>query len=120
MKAIELYDELQQFYEIRGDKIGYYYLLDFIELVTKEKVLVKDFMKWYKTDRKKLGVGLKPNTIKNYNVVLKQFIRYLTAVDGLEEFKKKPIKVPEKVKTTKIHDTFHDFKKDSDNIIENV
>ena len=95
-----LYDKLESFYVIRGDEYAKEYLTDFIKTIIDVGINVEDVSGWYEKNKRKWSKGAKS---ENYENVLNSYIQYLSLSSFLDrEMQSK--------KTTKIHDSFHDFK----------
>ena len=104
MDTIELYRELNTFYQIRGDEYARNYLCSFINMVLEEKIPVSEFMSFFEKNKNKIG-NYGKTTESCYQPVLKQFIKYVSLVDGISTRKPKS----QKTKKTKIYDDFHTF-----------
>ncbi len=108
MNTVELYKELDTFYQIRGDRYAYNYLSLFVKRVLNDKVPVEEYRDYYEKNKDNIAT-YKKDTLVNYQGVLKQFIKFVTLTNDLSSARSKE----KSKKTTKIHDTFQQFQRNS-------
>lgn len=116
MKTTEIYNELERFYKYRGDKVAYSYLKEFLKRVTSEKIPIHDYVEWFENNKESLNPNLKTNTLKSYNSILNQFIRYISAVEEINIQTGKLNETKETTHKTVIYDNFNDFNKSKSKI----
>ena len=102
MNAVELYGDLDTFYQIRADNYAKEYLLKFIDDVVEKDVNLNYL------GSHKIQFDFRGKNKTKYNEVLDQFIRYVQTVYRLRHQKQTNHKKHSK---TKIHNTFYDLQK---------
>ncbi len=105
MNAVELYKELDTFYQIRGDNYGYKYLSSFVKMVLDDDVPVSEFESYFKKNKDNIA-DYNENTLVSYQGVLKQFIKYVCLTENISSARS----MGGSKKTTKIYDTFQNFR----------
>ena len=108
MNIEDAYEEVDKFYEIRGDMNGRKFVVNFLKITEELDIEPKDFKEWFNINGDKLGRCYNDSTRKQYLSVLRQFLKYLALVEQTNKIKKPKVV---KQKTTKIYDTPYHFKK---------
>ena len=83
MNENELNKLLDDFYEVRGDNYARTYLKDFVKLISSSGISPSQFDEWFKINKNKFGMKYGKNTLRTYQSVLKQFIKYVKLAEGL-------------------------------------
>lgn len=102
---VELYRDVNRFYQIRGDTFARNYVLVFVKMVNENHVRIENLNDWYLQNRDNIKYDFTGKNRKQYEQVLSQFIRYVRAVYGLNIAKSPPYK-----KRTRIYDSYNDLR----------
>lgn len=105
MNRMELYREVNNFYQIRGDSFAKNYILTFVKMVSENNVKIEDFENWLLQNENNIKFDFRGKNKKQYNKVLRQFVRYLNAICGLNNPQQKNNK-----RKTRIYETYHEMK----------
>lgn len=108
MNTVELFRELNTFYQIRGDNYGRKFISEIIQASAENKVQPVDYESFYESNRQHFH-EYNEGTIKSYLVVLRQFVRYVTVVDDLANTRNR-LKRRSGKKKIKIYDSYYKFR----------